>query len=66
MPDSYAIVKALNNADFEALTLWNTAQGWQANLQRERGGGWNVCIAPRPGDAIAACLSVPEIPPPPC
>lgn len=49
------LVTALAKTEFVGLTLWHTAQGYQANLNVD-GTGWRVCIKPTPVAALCAVL----------
>jgi hypothetical protein len=46
---------------FSTINLHSVENGFQANLQAERGGGWRICIEPTPSAALAALFApVPE------
>ena len=48
-----ALAFALDRATFKAITLFKTAQGYQASLS-EDGSSWHVCIEATPSDALMA------------
>lgn len=63
------ITLAIDKADFVGLTLFKCKSGWQASIQTESGGGWNVRIENTPSEALATVLGfepIPAIIPPPC
>jgi len=59
-------LESLNSADFVGLTVWKTAEGFQASISADRQ-SWTVAHGATPGEAIAALFApVPvHIPPPP-
>jgi hypothetical protein len=62
------ILAALDRTPFSGLTIWKVADGYQANLQIEFGGGWSIGFGATASEAIGdiPALGIESaLPPPP-
>jgi hypothetical protein len=65
-PLSQLLDDAARDGALYSLSLVQSGQEWQANLQAERGSSFRVCHGATPSEALAALfVPVPALPPPP-